>query len=218
MTSRLTNILPLLLLTLLCVGVVEGGYKVLEYFVLRVPSENAVMLDKSSVEKKTPDKYEQKKKNNYQTILQRNLFGPPPGQNDTKATAATPDYAENLQSTSLNIVLMGTVNGGGGADRAIILDKSTRKQELYEQGDAIQGAVVKEILRGKVILAYNGTDEVLDMSDAEKERSAYALPVAKTGTVPRVPRSRSAVSPKGTPRRVINRSRVIRPSRSIRTQ
>ena len=70
-----------------------------------------------------------------------------------------------------------------GADRAIIFDKTVNKQALYETGDAVQGAVVKEILRGKVILVYNGRDEMLDMSEAAKVRPAYAVPVAKTGVV-----------------------------------
>lgn len=222
MTARITNILPLLLLSLLCVGVVEGGYEILEYFVLRSPSERAAISDIIPEEKGTPAIDEQKEKHDYHIILQRNLFGPLPGEEESSANAA-PDYAENLQSTSLNIVLMGTVSGGDGASRAIILDKSSRKQELYEQGDAIQGALVKEILRGKVILVYNGKDEMLDMSEAEKERSAFAAPVPRVGSGKkfspnRVIPNRPAVSPRGTPRRVINRPRTIRPSRSIRTE
>ena len=223
MAARITNILPFLLLSLLCVGVVEGGYEMLEYFVLRSPAESAAISDIIPEEKGTPAMDEQKDKQDYHIILQRNLFGPLPGEEESSATAAAPDYAENLQSTSLNIVLMGTVNGGDGASRAIILDKSTRKQELYEQGDAIQGALVKEILRGKVILVYNGKDEMLDMSEAEKERPAFAAPVPRVGfgnqlSPNRVIPNRPAVSPRGTPRRVINRPRTIRPSRSIRTE
>ena len=69
---------------------------------------------------------------------------------------------------------MGTINGGEGDSRAIVLDKSNNKQELYEKGDVIQGAKIKEILRGKVILVYNGKDEMLDMSEAAKERSSLS--------------------------------------------
>ncbi len=137
----------------------------------------------------------------------------------------------NTQFTNLNIVLMGTVTGPDGVARAIVLDKQNNKQELYEKGDAIQGASVKELLRGKVILAYDGKDEILDMSEAAIVRPAYAAPVKKPGVgkirppvagnsaAERKSRLRSpAVSSRGTPRRVINRPRAIRPSRVIRKE
>ncbi len=215
MTARITDILPLLLLTLLCVGVVEGGYQALEYFILRPSVEIAATPDIITSEQDTPGKDEPKENYDYQTILKRNLFGAPPGEEDSTATVS-PDSSEELQSTTLNIILMGTISGGDGASRAIILDKSSRKQELYEQGDAIQGALVKEILRGKVILVYNGKDEMLDMSEAENVRSSFAAPAARAPA--QVVPNRPAVSPQGTPRRVINRPRAIRPSRSIRKQ
>ena len=230
MAARITDIFPILLITLLCVGIVEGGYQALEYFVLRTPVPKTEILETAAVEKDSTSQNVQKKQQDYRLILQRNLFGPPPGKDEPTATV-DPNYAENLKLTSLNIVLMGTINGGEGADRAIVLDKKTHKQELYEKGDAIQGAFVKEILRGKVILVYNGKDEMLDMSEAANVRPAYAAPVAK----PRTGKKRSpavrgggadrknklytpSVSPRGTPRRVINRPRAIRPSRSIRKE
>ena len=230
MPARITDIFPLLLITLLCVGVVEGGYQALEYFVLRTPVEKVEKSDTVAVEQKTVVENDQKKGRDYRIILQRNLFGPPPGK-DQLTAAVDPDYTENLKSTSLNIVLMGTISGGDGVARAIILDKQSSKQQLYEKGDAIQGASVKEILRGKVILVYNGKDEMLDMSEAAKVRPAYAVPVAKAGAgKKRSPIARGSrasgknrsytpsVSPRGTPRRVINRPRAIRPSRSIRKE
>jgi type II secretory pathway component PulC len=219
MAARITDILPLLLITSLCVGVVEGGYQALEFFVLRPPVEKVEISETGTAEQDLAGKDEQREKHDYRIILQRNLFGPPPGKGEIASNVAQ-DYAEDLELTSLNIVLMGTINGGEGVDRAIILDKSSNKQELYEKGDAIQGAFVKEILRGKVILVYNGKDEMLDMSEAVKVRPAYAVPAAKMGAgVNRTePLYRPSVSPRGTPRRVINRPRVIRPSRSIRKQ
>ena len=213
MAARITDILPLLLITLLCVAIVEGGYQALEYFVLKTPVKQPAILDTVPVVKDSTGREKQKKKLDYHIILQRNLFGPPPGK-DQPVAAVTEDYAENLKSTSLDIVLMGTINGGEGADRAIVLDKKSRKQELYEKGDAIQGAFVKEILRGKVILDYNGKDEMLDMSEAANVRPSYAVPVKKTATR----KKRASVSSQGTPRRVKNRPRVIRPSRSIRRE
>lgn len=221
MAARITDILPFLLITLLCVGVVEGGYQALEYFVLRPPVEEAVVPAAVPVEEESTDLGGRQNKLDYQVILQRNLFGPPPGEGEPAPTVA-PDATEEIELTSLNIVLMGTIAGGDGVDRAIILDKAARKQELYEPGDVIQGAMVKEILRGKVILSYNGKDEMLDMSDAANVRSSYRSPAVRTGAVPgairNAPLYRPAVSPGGTPRRVINRPRTIRPSRTLKTE
>lgn len=213
MAARITDIFPFLLITLLCVGLVEGGYQALEYFALRIPVEKVPLSDTVSVEKNLAEKIKANKKQDYQIILQRNLFGPAPGEGEKVAEVAD-DHTEDLQTTSLNIVLMGTINGVDGTDRAIILDKSSNKQELYEVGDSIQGAYIKEILRGKVILAYNGKDEMLDMSEAAKVRPSYAVPAARIGSGA-APLYRPQVSPRGTPRRVINRPRAIRPSRSI---
>jgi type II secretory pathway component PulC len=221
MAARITDIFPFLLITLLCVGVVEGGYQALEYFVLRPPVEEVVEPAAVPVEEESTETSDRQNTPDYRVILQRNLFGPPPGEGEAVPTA-TPDATEDIELTSLNIVLMGTVAGGDGVDRAIILDKAAKKQGLYEQGDVIQGATVKEILRGKVILSYNGKDEMLDMSEAANVRPAYTPPAVRTGAAPgavrNAPLYRPAVSPGGTPRRVINRPRTIRPSRTLKTQ
>ncbi len=229
MAARITNILPFLLITLLCVGFVEGGYQALEHFGLSIPVEKAAPAEIAAVKTELSGVVTENRQQDYQVILERNLFGPAPGKGSTAANEAEENIAD-LQTTSLNIVLMGTVNGGKGANRAIILDKSTNKQQLYAAGDAIQGASIKEIQRGKVILAYNGKDEMLDMSDAAKERSSYAVPVQQNGAgflrqapgvVPGAETGqayRPQVAPGGTPRRVINRPRAIRPSRIIRKE
>lgn len=227
MAARVTDIFSLLIITFLCVGFVEGGYQALEYLVLRPPVKEVTAAKESPAAAGPIAATRQERKYDYRIILQRNLFGPPPG-TDAPPTPEPVTQTEVLQPTSLNIVLMGTINGGENADRAIILDKSSRKQELYEAGDAIQGAVIKEILRGKVILAYNGKDEMLDMSEAANVRPTFNVPVKKldgglnrspTTVAPQnqrvTPRS---VSPRGTPRRVTTRPRAIRPSRVIRRQ
>jgi type II secretory pathway component PulC len=223
MAARITDIIPYFLITLLCVGTVEGGYKMLEYFIMRSPVEKAAISTTVTAKKELADKDGQKKKQDYHIILQRNLFGPLPGKGGSGTNDAL-DYADNLESTSLNIVLMGTINDSKkGEQRAIILDKSTDKQALYEKGDAIQGAFVKKILRGKVILVYNGKDEVLDINDAAKERQAFASAPDRPASraVRTGPLSRPEVIPRRgeSPRtRVISRPSIIRPSRSTSNQ
>jgi type II secretory pathway component PulC len=226
MATRITPIVPLLFITLICVAMVEGGYQLFEHFVLQ-PVPTAKTRDSAVEPEGVAGNIGQQVKHDYRIILQRNLFGPPPGSDSTESE--TTKEPEELEATSLNIVLMGTISGTEGTTRAIILDKKNNEQELYETGDAIQGALVKEILRGKVILALNGKDEILDMSEAATMRSRYrAKNAARTAKVARPVRSGTptavapaggqgytrpaAVSPRGTPRRIINRPRVVRPS------
>jgi hypothetical protein len=143
-------------------------------------------------------------KNDYRVILQRNLFGPPPD-SEKSIILPVPDPKVALSATTLEIVLMGTITGSAGNERAIIMDKKSFKQNLYESGDAVKGALVKEISRGKAILSYNGKDEILDMSEAAKVRlpvkvqpQAIPAPIApgQSSTPLRVvPRSTNTIDP-----------------------
>ena len=70
---------------------------------------------------------------------------------------------EGMPETALNLKLWGTILGGGKKPYAVIEDTTTKKQNLYREGDTVQGATVKRILREKVILHIDGRDEVLSM-------------------------------------------------------
>lgn len=102
-------------------------------------------------------------------IVKRNLLGPPAGGKPLEM--ATIDPLAGLQATSLDLVLMGIVDGRNQDSRAIILTKKDRKQRIYQTGDMVAGAQIKSILWGRVVLSTNGRDEVLDMSEAAKFRS-----------------------------------------------
>lgn len=182
-TSRISGIIPLLVISLICVGMVEGGYQLFEHFILDASdsSYEAEVSAADTTAKRSETKGAAQKKIDYRIISQRNLFGPPPD-SDKSAKPPVPDNKEVLTATSLAIVLVGTVTGSEGVERAIILDKKSQKQDLYEKGDAVQGALVKEIGRGKVILARDGGDEILDISEAAKVRPPVpAVPVAAPG-------------------------------------
>ncbi len=229
MSVRITNIVPLLLITLVSVCLVEGGYRGLEFYMSQViefvepakPKKKKVKNITRSAVKSTHD---------YKVILERNLFGPPP-QEEKPEEKKSPDYPDNLEATELQAVLMGTVKGDDDANRAIILDKKTREQQLYEVGDAIQGAFIKDILRGKVVVVLDGKDEILDISEAasmrKKVRPAVAVRNRKKGvrrrTVPRAPvevpgegvtdQVVDEMSSPGTqPVRRVIRPRVLRPA------
>lgn len=178
MASQISRIIPLLVITLCCVGAVELGYSVLEYLLLRQPVEE-------TVEPGTPAAKEGPvpagAKRDYSIILTRNLFGQQFKTEDTPAAPAV-DVAANLDRSGLEIVLVGTIGGSEGTHRAIILDKKSRKQDLYKEGDEVKGANIKEILRGKVILDVQGKEELLDMAEAATVRPAVKGPPAPRQT------------------------------------
>ncbi len=99
---------------------------------------------------------------NYEIIKKRNIFGAK--QRGQKEQDKVPEV-EVLAPTTLKLTLLGTVAGGKGSSRAIIRDDSNKKQNIYREGDAIQGAVIRNILRGKVILRVDERDEVLTMKE-----------------------------------------------------
>ncbi len=163
MVRRISAIMPLFFITLFCVACVEGGYLILEHLLMKMEvTQEQSFVEPVAQEHRSINDTQQEP--DYMIIVQRNIFGSPPSV-DEGEFAVENDPVEEMDVTSLDIVLKGTISVGGGNSRAIILDKTDEKQDLYQEGDTIQGAFVKEILRTKVILSYNGRDESLIMSD-----------------------------------------------------
>jgi len=218
MKIRISTFLPLLLITLACVLVVEGLYTVVEKK-LQPPVEKAAVVPQAPERKQLAASATQRTADeNVRKVLERNLFGPPPSADKTKSAGGQP--AADLQPTSLSLVLMGTIVSADAESRAIILEKDTKNQDIYQQGDVVQGAVVKEILRKKVVLTSDGRDEILDMTEAAKytpmtPTPAAAGPAVRQGqTLPGVEPQQfdaSQLPPPG------GRSRIIRPNRRVYT-
>ena len=213
MARRISDIVPLLFITLLCVGFVEGGYLALEYFLMKDQTEKKSAVQQSVAEPVQRPKVAQKK-HDYRIILERNIFGAPPAGNAVETVVNVP--AKDLEETTLKIALKGTIHGVEESDRAIILDQKSRTQQLYQKGDGIQGAFVKEILRGRVILSHNGNDETLDMSDTAGSAEVARRPVA---VAPRRIRKKasSRVAPRvqNRPARRVRKPRIIRPLKPV---
>jgi general secretion pathway protein C len=76
-----------------------------------------------------------------------------------------------LEPTSLALTLLGTIAGDEESARAIIFDKKKKNQNIYRVEDTVQGAMIKQILRGKVVLRVDGRDEILYMIEDEKPGS-----------------------------------------------
>jgi len=111
---------------------------------------------------------------------------------------------ENLAPTKLKLTLMGTVSGTQRDARAVIIDEK-KKQNIYKIGDSIQGALIKSIQRGKVILRVNGRNEALLIKDRHGETTPDVKPQTFERRVP--------VHRKSLRQRLTGRAPVVRPRR-----
>ncbi len=111
-----------------------------------------------------------RKENDYTIIVRRNIFQAVVVKKDPVVEDVKPT---TLEPTKLKLSLMGTIAGSDRDARAIISDEVKRKQDIYQVGDSIQGAMIKSIDRGKVVLSVNGKDEVLTLKDRKGGGAAY---------------------------------------------
>jgi type II secretory pathway component PulC len=121
----------------------------------------------------------------FQVIVRRNIF----------QTVFTPEIAQPVEEvkleavpTTLNLTLLGTVLGSDQTSRAIIIDNSKKEQNLFQIGDAVQGAFIESVERGKVTLDVNGSIEILLMKKREGGGPGPPkLPRRITRPVPKIP-------------------------------
>ncbi len=116
-----------------------------------------------------PVKYARAPLSDYQSITRRNIFN-----SSTETVAPEPKTEkvdiEKLKETDLKLRLWGTVTGEDKRAYAVIEDTKAREQNLYRAGDSIQKAIVKLILREKVVLRVDGRDEILTMEEIRASR------------------------------------------------
>jgi general secretion pathway protein C len=103
----------------------------------------------------------------YQTIATRDLFKTGKSKADISNQQIELD---KLKQTQLNLKLCGTVTGSPDKAYAVIEKKQNRKQALFREGDSIENALIKKILRNTVVLNVNGKDEILVIKE-EKSKS-----------------------------------------------
>ena len=106
------------------------------------------------------------KLSDYKAITNRNIFGAV----EKAAPVPEPEVKEieTLEPTTLDLSLLGTIAGDEENARAIIFDRKKKSQNIYRIEDTVQGAVIKQILRGKVVLRVDGRDEILYMVEDNK--------------------------------------------------
>ena len=111
----------------------------------------------------------------YAIITERNLFG---GTSQGLAEAAPEEIVLDdmpVALKSLGLRLVGTVVANKPEESsAIIEDQSTRKQEVYQEGDRVKQALIKRILRHNVVINTGRRDEVLTMVPEESTRKTSA--------------------------------------------
>jgi general secretion pathway protein C len=193
--KRYLNLLNILLLT----GVVFFTVKVFYTIVTAgVDSDRPVKAESRQLvpqenETRHPLSY-------YSAVAARNLF------RTQKGTGAKPEKLdiENLEPTDLKLDLLGTITGDQKEAYAVIEDTATRQQNLFRVGDTVQNAIVKMILREKVVLNVNGKDEILKI---EKDRQVSTRFNPQT----------AARSPEGSQNITVKRSQMESAIRNVNT-
>lgn len=131
----------------------------------------------------------------YEPILSRDLFKTT--KTPVPASAKSEVNLDEMEETSLNLKLWGTVTGSEEQAYAVIEDTKKREQNLYRVGDSIQNAIVKMIRRAKVVLQVDGKDEVLAMEEIHQgggSRQRHTSAVSRSGSSTSLPTRTQRVS------------------------
>ena len=180
---KLKYTLPLLLITVGAIAGVKLFYRFVEQkLVAETPA--AIVSSTTPGDRSAGEVTEKLERSiDISAITRRNLFT---SRDNAPPIVEIKSQAE-IGPSSLAVVLMGTITGTQGVERAVIYDKKERTQELYQEGDYLQRAAVKEIMRGKVIITLNGRDELLDITAARDVKvPQYKKPGPPVTTVQRV--------------------------------
>ena len=156
--QRIFSVINIVLITAASFLSVDTAYKILAARLTPVESTKFALAQQQPgpVEFKIPPR------SRYRAIVERNIF-------HSKTNSTVPVQKanlENIKTTERNLKLWGTVVGSDPARVYAIIEESgvksrPKKQALYKRGDIVQGAKIKQILREKVILSANGSDEIL---------------------------------------------------------
>lgn len=178
------TVINLLLLTAISYFAVETSYLLVTNLMTCIPSGTA-RYNGESVEAVT-NRQINRRFSYYNEIADRDLF-------KTK-NSGKPERIEmvNLEQTELDLRLYGTITGNSDTGAAVIAEtKGTRiqrTQRLYNVGDLVQNAVIKRILREKVILEVNGENEILEVRDLHRspiKAARTARPTRQTRNIRR---------------------------------
>jgi len=180
MTKLYHTIFNLVALSVIVFTGVDIFYRIVRSDLRQVDTKEIAMRQIQDVESHKISSW-----SDYRVITDRNLFG---SLVRSSGHVKLKDIG-SLEPTSLKIALLGTTTGNHKNAFAVIEEIDKKKQDLYKAGDSVQGAVLKKVLRGKVILRVNNKDEILIMkkphsSQTENgKRSSKPKPTGTTITV-----------------------------------
>jgi general secretion pathway protein C len=129
----------------------------------------------------------------YQEIISRDLFRT---RHTGKVASNGRDDTDNLETARLDARLWGTVSGNDSSRFAVIETKDSTnrpQQNLFREGDTIENAIIKRILRDKVVISLDGQRQLLLMEDYKSQGHRKPFP-------------RTAASGKSVYRRILQRS------------
>jgi general secretion pathway protein C len=161
MATRLQTIVNLIAMVVISFFAVDLFYTIIGVQLSRKHNQNIVVPRLPAAKKQ-----EKPSLDYFSMVVERNLFSS--GEEVTQEIRE--EEIENLEPTSLKIALLGTVVGSEQDSFAIIEEKGGKKQGLYKVGDSIQSAVLKRILRSKVILTVQGRDKILTIEEEAASR------------------------------------------------
>lgn len=135
----------------------------------------------------------------FQPIIAKNIFKTVKSESAPGSTRQKDE--KEIEATSLNLNLKGTVLGENEPSFAIIGD-GKNKEDLYYMKEFVEGAQIVKILSDRVILNVNGKEEALIMSDESKPSPIVNRPlprgIPERRAVRRVPpRVRTPFTPRG---------------------
>jgi type II secretion system protein C len=109
--------------------------------------------------------FEKKPRTAYQVIMARNLFGSTDQESAGigGGSAGTVFAFDNVEQTTLQLDLLGTIAGEGDYSRAVIDERGAKKPRVYKIGDQVGGATIARIMRTSVLLRVEGREEILKM-------------------------------------------------------
>jgi len=181
---------PYTLASLLVVGLV--GYFLVSALsnLLQAGSEPVLAPQTAPAESTSKSEVTVRPLEDYNIILERNLFGASKGQ------AIAPQEEVSLEDVptadkSLGLRLVGTVAGDDAATSFAIIDnQTTRMQELYHEGDKAGDVLIKKILRNKVIVDAGKGEELLTLELEETGKKIEFAPAPQPEVRERVQVSR----------------------------
>jgi general secretion pathway protein C len=116
----------------------------------------------------------------YEAISLENIFNSKSGKDDESKAVAQEETEQPMEETELNVLLLGTAIGPPADTFAVIEDRITREQDLYQVGDMVQEeARIVKVSRCRVVLNRDGTKEALECIEPDERHPRQSRRMAR---------------------------------------